>query len=290
VGLRAHGGDVADGGVIGLEVAVVRFVSPFISERTLPDRHRRALRPGRSSTSRRRRCLPGRQRNLRPLTSGRVHFSDPRRSSPGHRPRSDARRRGRHTRAQPVSGVVNGSVAPRVSDAISSREATAAARTVRPSLDGHRRDGHRAATSEADWTASTRLPRPSTSHVIVGVEVLLDCLADVLGSFPAATTFPQRVLAGGPGSCGRLCPRPRPFHPRGCGAPSSSRVRSPSTMAIPSSPVTSPGSSTRLRPALHQPAMLLPRRASTCRRSLHTVRLREHLPPCRPSVTATSSL
>ena len=55
-------------------------------------------------------------------------------------------------------------------------------------------------------------PRPSTSHVKVGVGVLLDYLGDVLGTFLAATTSPQRALAP-------AVSRTTPFHPRGCDVP-----------------------------------------------------------------------
>jgi len=69
-GVRAHGGEVADGGVIGLEVAVTTLPSPFISEGPRPGRPRVVSDPV-EARHRRRRCrLPGRQRNLRPSTSG----------------------------------------------------------------------------------------------------------------------------------------------------------------------------------------------------------------------------
>jgi hypothetical protein len=51
---RTRGGDVAEGGVIGFGVTIVTFVSPFISKESPRIMHRRPLRGGRRSTTRRR--------------------------------------------------------------------------------------------------------------------------------------------------------------------------------------------------------------------------------------------
>jgi hypothetical protein len=239
---RTSGGDVAHGVVIGLAVAIVTFASPFISKESPLMMHRRPLRRGRRTTSRRRPAFEEVTRTptvdigspslsvYRILTGGRksiihllMHRGD---VAAGQRNQSWCR-----PHAENIATAQLRSAARREPRQDIRTTRRAATNLSLASSAVHQRPGLRAASGAPSASIhvaadACRFARPGASRTSSTA-----ASASSFGSSTGCDDVPTARVGDRRGYTHQLPPGSHPFHPRCGAAPSTSPVRRRSMIA-----------------------------------------------------------